>query len=385
MTKKMHLLDMTLFYAPESGGVKRYLSAKHGWLQGHKQVTNTLLVPGETDTPWQSGGTVTLASPSLPFGQGYRLPLNLPRWSRAIRALDPDIIEAADPYHLAWLAQSSAKKLNIPVLGFYHSDLPRLLSTRFGNTAQRLAGAYIKRLFRGFDRVLAPSQVMVDRLGQLGLHQVRHQPLGVDTAVFRPELKCPLLRKQLGLPETTRLLIYAGRFSPEKKLPVLMEALRILGKPYHLLLVGGGMEIPAQANVTAWPYRSDTGELARHLASCDVLVHPGDQETFGLVVLEALACGLPVIGMAAGGVAELVDPEVGLLVPPLDAPALAEAITAIYQSDLQQLGLNARHKVEQHYSWDRIMPQLLGHYASLLGWGAERLPEQDIPELNVAN
>lgn len=380
----MHLLDMTLFYAPQSGGVKRYLTAKHAWLQSHTRVAHTLLVPGDSDSPRQRSGVITLRSPLLPFGQGYRLPLNLRKWAQALRELKPDLIEAGDPYHLAWLALRSGAELNVPVLGFYHSDLPRLLATRLGATVQRYTESYVKRLYQRFDLVLAPSQVMVERLGKIGLDKVRRQPLGVDTKLFRPGLKDAGLRRKLGLSEDTRLLIYAGRFSPEKKLPVLMEAMAILGQPYHLLLVGGGMALPAQPNVTVWSYCSDTNDLATLMASCDALVHPGDQETFGLVVLEALACGLPVIGMAAGGVAELVDAQVGLLVPPQNPSALAGAISALYQTDMRRMSLNARRKAEDHYSWNKIMPQLLGHYSHLLGL-PERTHVADTPRYNAAN
>ncbi|MEO5573936.1 MAG: glycosyltransferase family 1 protein [Gammaproteobacteria bacterium] len=380
----MHLLDMTLFYAPQSGGVKRYLTAKHAWLQGHAHVTHTLLVPGEINSPRRRSSVVTMRSPILPFAQGYRLPVNLRDWRHAVRELKPDLIEAGDPYHLAWLALREGQRLGVPTVGFYHSDLPRLLAARLGITAERYAQAYVKQLYSHFDRVLAPSRVLVERLHNLGVSNVHHQALGVDTRLFHPDLKDNSLRQRLGLPPATRLLIYAGRFSREKNLPVLLKAMALVGREYHLLLVGGGHKLPAQANVTVWPYRADTQELARLIASCDALVHPGDLETFGLVVLEALACGLPVIGMAAGGVAELVDATVGLLVPPRNPSALAEAISGLYQLDMHQLGLNARRKVEDHYSWDEIMPQLLGHYAGLLGT-TERMPAVAIRDVHAAN
>lgn len=381
----MHLLDMTLFYAPQSGGVKRYLTAKHAWLQAHTQVQHTLLVPGASNCPRQASGVVGVRSPLLPFAQGHRLPVNLRKWLRAVRELKPDLIEAEDPYQLSWLALRAGAELGVPVVGFYHSDLPRLLAARFGVTAERYAQAYVRRIYSRFDSVLAPSRLLIEKLHGLGVDKVHHQPLGVDTTLFRPDHRDNTLRWRLNLPEHTRLLVYAGRFSREKKLPVLLKALALLGRPYHLLLVGGGHSLPAQSNVTVWPYRADTQELAKLMASCDALVHPGDQETFGLVVLEALACGLPVIGMAAGGVAELVDAEVGLLVPPRNPPALAEAISALYEADMCQLGLNARRKAENHYNWNVIMPQLLGQYAALLGL-PERLPiADDIPNLHAAN
>ena len=105
--------------------------------------------------------------------------------------------------------------------------------------------------------------------------------------------------------------------------------------------------------------------LARLLASCDLMVHPGDCETFGLIVLEAMACGLPVVA-TGGGVAELVDEQTGLLVRPDSAASLAEGIDAIFRQDLAALGANARRKAQDHYDWNLIMPQLLNRYGGLL-------------------
>ena len=99
---------------------------------------------------------------------------------------------------------------------------------------------------------------------------------------------------------------------------MLLEAVHRLGHPYMLLMVGSGMHVPASPRLIQLPFQRNPEALASILASCDLLVHPGDQETFGLVVLEAMACGIPVVGMAAGGVAELVDSDTGLLVTPGD-------------------------------------------------------------------
>jgi alpha-1,6-mannosyltransferase len=117
------------------------------------------------------------------------------------------------------------------------------------------------------------------------------------------------------------------------------------------------------------PFKRDQRQLARLLASCDLLVHPGDCETFGLIVLEAMACGLPVVGTAGGGVAELVDEQTGILAQPNSAASLAEAIDTIYARDLAQIGVNARRKAADHFDWNQILPQLLTRYGSLLAGG----------------
>jgi alpha-1,6-mannosyltransferase len=119
--------------------------------------------------------------------------------------------------------------------------------------------------------------------------------------------------------------------------------------------------------VTHIPFRRDQRHLARLLASCDVLVHPGDCETFGLIVLEAMACGLPVVATNKGGVAELVDTETGILAEPNDVDSLAEAIDAIYRRDLAHMGHAARRKAVERYDWNEILPQVVGRYEALVG------------------
>ena len=287
----MHVADITMFYAKESGGVRRYLTAKRRWLQHHARYCHSLLVPGAHDTPAVPGDIINLRSPRIACTNGYRLPLRPGRWHATLRALQPDLIEVGDPYHLAWVALDAGQRLGIPVVGFYHSDLPRLVHMRLGRSAGRLAARYVRSLYRHFDCVLAPSAVMVRQLQSMDIAQAVQQPLGVDTRCFAPQRRDPWLRRQLGLTPETRLLVYVGRFAREKNLPLLFAAMRRLGRPYHLLLVGSGVDLPAQRNVTCWPYQSDAAALARVIASCDALVHPGHQETFGLIVLEAMACG----------------------------------------------------------------------------------------------
>jgi len=261
-----------------------------------------------------------------------------------------------------------------PAIAFYHSDLPRLVENRFGQAARQATCKYLAHLYREFDLVLAPSRLMVGQLEAMGVKGALHQPLGIASDVFRPDRRDPGLRAELGIAPDARLLVYAGRFTPEKKLPLLVEAVRKLGAPYHLLMVGGGEEPPRDGRISVLPFQRDQRDLARLLASCDVLVHPGDCETFGLIVLEAMACGLPVVATTGGGVAELVDERSGILAQPNCADSLAGAIEAIYERDMAALGEHARHKTREYFDWNQIFPQILRRYHSLLGAGQAAQP-----------
>lgn len=362
----MHFVDITMFYPAETGGVRTYISAKADWLAQCTRIEHTVVAPapilGKAHVKTKFVGVPSLP---IPYSNGHRMPLSTLMAARALRRLQPDLIEVGDPYQLAWTALRVKNEMNVPAVAFYHSDLPQLVAQRFGCSAQRTAVRYVSNLYSQFDLVLAPSALMTRRLRSMGVHRVRHQPLGVNTSAFCPERKNDQMRTRLGLPKHTRLLIYAGRFTKEKKLSLLIDAVERLGAPYHLIMVGSGDKMPFSSCVTYLPFQKNPDALAGLIASCDVLVHPGDQETFGLVVLEAMACGIPVVGMAAGGVQELIDPNTGVLVQPGSASALAAGIKQIYRDDLQGMGLNARRKTLEKYDWNMIIPQLMQQYASL--------------------
>lgn len=354
-----------MFYAAESGGVKTYLSAKAAWLAQRTRIRHTVIAPRPIRT---HGESIFIGVPGvrIPFANGFRLPLSARHACRILEQLQPDLIEVGDPYHFAWAALRARASMNVPAVAFYHSDLPQIMERRFGNAAGRAAARYASQLYRRFDLVLAPSLASMRRLKEWGVERVRHQPLGVDTVIYSPTRRDNGLRVRLGLPDKARLLVFAGRLTREKKLPLLIDAVRKLGEPYYLLLVGNG-ETPAICpRVLRLPFQHDAAELAAILSSCDMLVHSGDQETFGLVVLEAMACGIPVLGTEAGGVAELIDEDCGLLVKPGSADALAEGIRHLYERDLHALGANARRKATQCYDWNVIIPQLMSQYGRLL-------------------
>ena len=363
----VHLVDISLFYPARTGGVRTYLRAKSRWLRERSSVRHTIIAPvlGDDDDP----DLIAIPSFPIPFGQGFRWPVSAALATRRLLSLQPQLIEAGDPYQFAWSALQARNKLNIAALAFYHSDLPQLAFRRVGLLGQLAAENYLRKLYAQFDLVLAPSRASLQKLQSIGIRQARHQPLGVDTFIFAPEHRDRWLKRRLGLATDCRLLVYAGRFSREKNLAALITAVERLGDPYHLLLIGAGQKLSASGRVCCMPYQPDAAALAKLIGGCDLFVHPGQHETFGLVVLEAMACGLPVLGVAGGGVAELVDPDTGLLTESGSSAMLAEGISALFDSDMEGMGRRARQKAVSQYAWERIMPRLMRHYETLLGSG----------------
>jgi len=373
---RVHVLDTTMLYSPGGGGVVRYLLAKRRWLRHNTRVRHSLLVPGERNGMGLHGETF-IHCREVP-GLRSRVPLDTRAWSRAIAEREPDVVEIGDPGPIALAAFRARRNAGMPVIAFCHTDLERDAHARYGRVAARTMKSYARRVFERADRVLTPSEYMRRRLTDWGVRDVIVCPLGVDADLFHPAQRDTALRRLLGLPPGARLCIYAGRFAPAKNIPVLVDAFRLLGRPYHLLMIGSGARVPPlPANVTVLPFERDPSRLAALVGGADAFVQAGERESFGLAVVEAMACGVPVVAVADGAAPEIVTPDCGLLVRAGSAPHLAAGVAALYGADRERMGAAARTRAERHFGWDRVFHRLLQHYASVVhGSAARALREQ---------
>jgi len=362
----LHLVDATMFWSPTGGGVRRYLQTKHAWLARQPRWRHTIAVPRVAGA---GADAATLPSWPLPASGGYRLPLRRRAIARVLVELRPDLIEAGDPYRVAWGALDAARSLGIPALAYCHSNvaaMARLAAGPFATAAARAAERYARHLYRRFELVLAPSEDMAARLRDWGVDRVACQPLGVDTETFHPRARDRAWRQRHGWSEATRVLVYAGRFAAEKHLDVLAAAVARLGDPYVLVAIGAGPVPPRGDRVVVLPFVASSRELATALASADAFVHAGDQETFGLSALEAMACATPAVLRASAGLAELCDGVGAIGVAAGSAAAFAEQVDALFAGDREQRSQAARARAEAS-DWERVFPALLGHYQRLVG------------------
>lgn len=361
------LVDTTMLFTPASGGVKRYLLAKRAWLAVHRpKVVHRLVLPAQNRIDQEDPEISWVHSPALPLGNGYRCPLSASDWASRIQACRPSLIEAGDPYAPGMAALRAGRACDVPVVGFCHSDPPMLAALYFGGLASRLTRhLWIKRC-RQFDAVLAPSDYMAGVLRDAGLSTVQAVPLGVDLATFTPAAgDRQALRARLGLASNERLLVFAGRQAPEKRIEVLIQTVERLGAPYRLLLIGAGDAAPASDRVIVLPFVKSPARLATLLAGCDAFVHANPHETLGLVVLEAMACGLPVAGPDQGGVGEIIDATVGAPAHGADAAALADAVEDLFARDAGLLGKAARSRAVQRHGWTSTFERLTSVYRDL--------------------
>ena len=370
-----HLVDTTMMYAPRSGGVKRYLMAKRSWLDARRpDIRHTLVVPGAR-TRAENHGLVTVAAARLPFGDGYRMPASLTKWEAVLETLAPDIIEAGDVFVPGHAALEAGEALGVPVVGFCHTDAAALAALHLGDWAEQPTFNFWAQAYQRFDHVVAPSRHTAARLAEAGVTGVTVQGLGVDTDLFDPaRADRPRLLKRLGLPSDTRLLVFAGRPAREKNVEAMISAVEKLGDPYRLLLIAAGKDARYSPSVITLDYEPTPQKLAGVIASCDAFLHANENEIFGLVVLEAMAAGLPVIGPDKGGVGELIDETVGQHARSSDPADLADAIEALFARDVAALGVAARRRAVTRHTWDRTFESLTRLYGQWVGRSVRQPP-----------
>ena len=316
----------------------------------------------------------------------YRALINLGAVERILEAEEPDIIESGDPYQIAWKALASGAALGIPVVGFYHSHFPeayfRSTAKFFGQTATQMvmdiAKRYVLALYSRFARTLVPSSPLGAVLTEWGLNNVTTVDLGVDPSIFHPsENPADSARAELDLPEKTTLLLYVGRLSPEKNTQTLFAGFHRLCRRYpgrfHLLIVGDGNQrrlvppLKKKTGAVTWqPYCSDPRQLARLYRAADLFVHPGVQETFGLVTLESQACGTPVVGIRGSYMDRIVFGDLGCWAAENHPESLAHAIEGMSRQDLRATGLRSSKIVAQRYDWQHVFERLFAVYREVI-------------------
>lgn len=383
----MRILDITEFYSPLGGGVKTYLTAKAEWLAKQPDVSHTIVLPGERDQETALGRSrvVLLSGPGVPASPGYHFLTRGRRIREIMAEFQPDIVEIGSPFLAAHWARRAARSLPHPpaLVGFYHCDARRVY-VDYGlrslpGFARDAIGAgferYLRRLYGSLAATIAATPSAKGALERLGVERVHLIPLGVDLETFTPDRRDSAWRAAVGARDGQPVAVYAGRFATEKRLDVVLAGLPELHRTtgVKLVLIGEGHLRPRFEAVqrehpemlAVLPYERDRAGLARALASADLYVAPFAMETFGLAAVEAMACGLPVVGVGSGAIADLLaQAEWGRMFAPGEAADFARATQDLVGQDLKALGARARSAAER-FAWRRTFTDLSRVYYSL--------------------
>jgi len=317
-----------------------------------------------------------VAEIDVPFYPGLRIGVpSLPAAVRTLAGLDDgrgyDAIHVCSPGPAGVAGALVARALGVPLLGSYHTELTAYAGLRSGE--RRIADAMAMAVgvfYRACDVVLSPSRASDEALAEIGMpsERVLRWDRGVDTSRFDPALREPSL-----LPGAITVM-YSGRITREKGAELLADAFlraRARDPRLHLVLAGGGPEqerlaerLGAAATFLGW---LEGEELARAYASADIFLFPSATDTFGQVILEAQASGLPAVALARGGPLSLIEDRVsGLLCEP-DAELLADAVLELAGSPLLRERLaGAGLRAARQRTWEHALELLADGYSRAL-------------------
>ena len=381
----MKICDLTQFYSPFSGGVKRYVHEKIAFIQKYSpNDEHVLVIPGDKTGMGeeQQSRVYSIHSPLLSRSSRYRALLNLRAVEQILEREHPDLIESSDPYQLAWKAIASGDALRIPVIGFYHSHFPeaylrsvtKYLGRTAGEAVMDFARRYVRNLYNQFQATLVPSDKLAQVLQDWGVRNVRVVNLGVNIEIFNPDAdRAAGARHALGMGSEQKLLLYVGRLAREKNTATLFDGFELLARrrpgDFHLLVIGDGpqrerlRQLQTLTGSVSWiQYCADSADLARYYCAADLFVHPGLQETFGLVTLESQACGTPVVGIRGSDMDRIIFHEQETWARQNTPEALADAIEASGGGQLAIRGQSAARVAENLYSWPRVFEHLFCIY-----------------------
>ena len=385
---KLRIADVNDFFSLTGGGVRRYHLEKLRYLARREDIEYHLLLPSDRAGVEVHGTARIHHVPALSLGKsGYRLMWNPFVLRRVLRQIRPDVVEVGSPFHTPDWVRFAVAGLDTKVVGFWHANFPvtdvrRVLSRGghwLGALGERAAWWWARRTYGAFSATMAATECMVDQLQRNGVAGVVPMPLGVDTQMFAPRHRDEALRAQWGARPGDVVLAYAGRLSEEKNFRPLLEAyVRIrettAERPLLVIAGNGPGQLDVEALAARYPevrylgFVAKPREMARVLASVDVVACLCPYETFGLAAVEAMASGAAVLGSAQMSIGELLGlTRAGIALETTTAASVADAwLDLLKPGRAALLGARGRAEVERRWSWKATFERIVGVYEQVM-------------------
>lgn len=320
--------------------------------------------------PSSVGGSQVIPLPSLgiPAAPETRLALPHPIVANYLNDFKPDLIHMFSPALLSVSGMLVGRQNHVPVVANYQTDLPGYAQHYGIPFLSSVVRDWLRYVHNGCHLTLVPSNWTLKELHRMGYHRLRKWGRGVNGERFNPNRRSALWRKRLlnGRDPNSLLCVYVGRLAIEKRVDLLLEAARTPG--IALTIIGDGamrdeletMFAGTGTHFTGYLYGDD---LADAYATADAFMFTGANETFGQVVQEAMASGLPAITIDQGGITDQVTHGVNGFLCPENPAAFADAARRLRDNPQlrRQMSANARRFAEQH-PWEALMGQLEGYY-----------------------
>ncbi|MBV9661775.1 MAG: glycosyltransferase family 1 protein [Acidimicrobiales bacterium] len=360
-------------FLPETNGVTNSVLRVVEHLE-RRGCEALVIAPGTGPSRYSATPVERLPAMRLPFYRSLAVGLPTGRLTRVLDHFRPDVVHLAAPVILGAAGVRAARAVGAPAVAVYQTDLAGFASRYGWGVASAPIWRWMRWVHNQADLTLAPSSIAAWTVESRGIERVERWGRGVDLDRFHPNHSSPLLRKRLA-PGGELLVGFVGRLAPEKQVHLLGGLQGIPG--VRLVVVGDGpsadklrQEMPEAVFVG---FKAGV-ELAAHVASLDVFVHTGADETFCQAIQEALASGVPVVTPAAGGPLDLVrHMENGLLFSPGHPELMRHAVLELVRRpELRaRMSRQARRSV-QGRSWTAVGDELLEHYRSVAGLPASK-------------
>ncbi len=383
----MIILDCNNFWSPSGGGVRRYHLQKLEFYKKNKTDLYYFLMNSDCDKIEQLNSNVRIRhikAVKAPGNWEYRLQFNVFRLRKALKEIQPDVIEIGSPYIHPWMIPLALIGLKKPVLfGYWHADFPVTYVNRgvsyihpfLGKLAEKAAWVYARNSFGKFHEIFTGSQKVIEYMNMNKIKNTLWVPLGVDYDMFNPSKKDKTLARKLKDGKSDRLTIFfPHRFCEEKGVRTLIKAYPLicerLGYEPALVFCGTGPDLDKVKNlakkynhVQYLGFLAGRDEMARYYASCDMGLALSGWETFGLTILEALASGQLLVGANERAAAEHVTLSgAGVTISPGNPEALADAITGVWLNGNHAKMKKAARKYAENFSWEQCFKLELNEY-----------------------
>ena len=376
----MRVTLVTETYFPQVNGVSRTLDRLVTYLADHGDAVQ-LLVPSYPEGPAEAPNASdvrSFRSVALPFYREIRVPILGPRSiAKAVAAFQPDLMHICTEGTLGFAARRCVRRRGLPFVTSYHTNFSQYTEDYGLGFAARAVWRYLRWFHNGGRVTFCPTPSISGILQEEGFENLVVWGRGVDTERFHPARADAAQRGARGVGENETLLVYAGRVSNEKNLPMLVDAFELLPQdlPVKLLIVGDGplregLAAEADPRIVFAGYKRGE-ELAACYAAGDLFVFPSVSETFGNVMLEAMASGMPVIAYDSPGPRDVIrQEETGWVVSECAPEPMARAIEEALADPqrLDRMKRRARAYAETQ-TWDAVNSVVREAYEGVLADG----------------
>ncbi|OCL28559.1 glycosyl transferase family 1 [Orenia metallireducens] len=375
----MKVAIFTDTFFPQINGVTKTLGKLKEYFD-QKGIDYIIFAPDDSKNSNDSFEDNTQRMISFRFFLYPECRLSVPNYFRIRNKLNeykPDLIHIVTPFNLGLCGLKYATSYNIPLVSSYHTNFTHYLDYYNLNLLEKPIWSFFKWFHDHCQMNFCPSQATLEELRKNGIKDLAIWDRGIDTSLYSPDYQNDDLRRKYGLKDKITLL-YVGRLAPEKNLSLLIKSMKILNQKYQdkvkLLITGNGplldeLKADSPENVIFTGYLKGK-ELSQVYASADIFAFPSITETYGNVILEAMASGLPVVSFLEGGVREnLIDNYNGLACEEIDPEDFSIKLEKlIIDRKLRtELGNNA-YKYALNKSWDNVFKRLVANYQKVVDY-----------------